>query len=275
MKTDHILFIASGAFHLAKPSDLLPELQGRLPIRVELSPLSRDDLRRILTEPEHSLLKQYAALMRTEGVQLGIRRERDRRAGGSGGGHQRPGREHRRAAAATVLERLLEEISFTATDRNGETIMVDAATVRDRVAPLAAEGRSEPIHPVILRPRGVITAVVTEAGMATLKLIAMGNSVGVVLPKEMLGKLNVAKGDTLYAIEMPDGDDNLTRSDHFEAQMEVARRIMKERYATCCANSRSDRGVCRLARPAVSCRQIRCPGRANMAASAGGRDMLG
>src|ERR1700743_1562030 len=70
VKTDHILFIASGAFHIAKPSDLLPELQGRLPIRVELSPLSRDDLRRILTEPEHSLVKQYAALMATEKVTL-------------------------------------------------------------------------------------------------------------------------------------------------------------------------------------------------------------
>ena len=70
VKTDHILFIASGAFHLAKPADLLPELQGRLPIRVELSALSRDDLRRILTEPEHSLLKQYAALLGTESVAL-------------------------------------------------------------------------------------------------------------------------------------------------------------------------------------------------------------
>src|ERR1019366_923431 len=70
VKTDFILFIASGAFHLAKPSDLLPELQGRLPIRVELAPLSRDDLRRILTEPEHSLLKQYQALIGTEGMTL-------------------------------------------------------------------------------------------------------------------------------------------------------------------------------------------------------------
>ena len=74
VKTDHVLFIASGAFHLAKPADLLPELQGRLPIRVELAPLSRDDLRRILTEPEHSLLKQYAALMGTEKVDAGVHR---------------------------------------------------------------------------------------------------------------------------------------------------------------------------------------------------------
>ena len=99
VKTDHILFIASGAFHLAKPADLLPELQGRLPIRVELAPLSRDDLRRILTEPEHSLLKQYSALLRHRGRDADFSRRRGRRAGRSGGRHQRPGREHRRAAA--------------------------------------------------------------------------------------------------------------------------------------------------------------------------------
>ena len=81
VKTDHVLFIASGAFHLAKPSDLLPELQGRLPIRVELAPLSRDDLRRILVEPEHSLLKQYAALMQTEQVTLELQRRRGGRSG--------------------------------------------------------------------------------------------------------------------------------------------------------------------------------------------------
>ena len=96
VKTDHVLFIASGAFHLAKPSDLLPELQGRLPIRVELAPLSRADLRRILVEPEHSLLKQYAALMGTEGVTLEFRDGRGRRAGRPGGRHQRAGGEHRR-----------------------------------------------------------------------------------------------------------------------------------------------------------------------------------
>ncbi len=99
VKTDHVLFIASGAFHLAKPADLLPELQGRLPIRVELAPLSREDLRRILTEPEHSLLKQYSALMGTEGVRLSFSRRRGGRAGRARGRHQRPGREHRRAAA--------------------------------------------------------------------------------------------------------------------------------------------------------------------------------
>ena len=100
VKTDHVLFIASGAFHLAKPSDLLPELQGRLPIRVELAPLSRDDLRRILTEPEHSLLKQYAALMGDRAGDADVHRRCGGRAGRTGGRHQRPGREHRRAAAA-------------------------------------------------------------------------------------------------------------------------------------------------------------------------------
>ena len=88
VKTDHILFIASGAFHIAKPSDLLPELQGRLPIRVELEALTRDDMRRILTEPEASLIKQYVALLQTEGVTLDITDRRHRRAGGRRGRRQ-------------------------------------------------------------------------------------------------------------------------------------------------------------------------------------------
>ena len=100
VKTDHILFIASGAFHLAKPSDLLPELQGRLPIRVELKALDRDDFRRILTEPEASLIKQYKALLATEGVKLDFDRGGDRRDGLARRGDQRRGREYRRAAAA-------------------------------------------------------------------------------------------------------------------------------------------------------------------------------
>jgi ATP-dependent HslUV protease ATP-binding subunit HslU len=132
VKTDHILFIASGAFHLAKPADLLPELQGRLPIRVELAPLSRADLRRILTEPEHSLLKQYAALMGTEGMTLSFAElaadinERVENIGAR--------------RLSTVLEKLLEDISFSASDRGGEAIVVDAAYVRERVAPLATQG---------------------------------------------------------------------------------------------------------------------------------------
>jgi ATP-dependent HslUV protease ATP-binding subunit HslU len=137
VKTDHILFIASGAFHLSKPADLLPELQGRLPIRVELSALTRDDFRRILTEPEHSLIKQYVALLGTEGVSLDVTADAvdaiadlaaDINAKVENIGARR---------LATVMERLLEEISFTASDRSGEAVTVDAAYVQEKVAPLA------------------------------------------------------------------------------------------------------------------------------------------
>ncbi|MGE0419706.1 MAG: ATP-dependent protease ATPase subunit HslU [Acetobacteraceae bacterium] len=140
VKTDHVLFIASGAFHLAKPSDLLPELQGRLPIRVELSPLSRDDMRRILTEPEHSLLKQYSALLGTENVTL--RFSDDAIDGLADLASEINDRVENIGARRlhTVLERLLEDISFTATDRAGEEIVVDAAYVNDKVAPLAHKG---------------------------------------------------------------------------------------------------------------------------------------
>jgi len=137
VKTDHILFIASGAFHMAKPSDLLPELQGRLPIRVELAPLSREDLKRILTEPEHSLLKQYSALLATENVTLEFAPDAvDALADLAADINDRVENIGARRLA-TVLEKLLEDISFTASDRPGEAIIVDATTVRDRVAPLA------------------------------------------------------------------------------------------------------------------------------------------
>jgi ATP-dependent HslUV protease ATP-binding subunit HslU len=140
VKTDHVLFIASGAFHLAKPADLLPELQGRLPIRVELAPLSRADLRRILTEPEHSLLKQYAALLGTEQVALSFTDGAvDALAELAADINDRVENIGARRLH-TVLERLLEEISFTAADRAGEAIAVDAAYVNERVAPLAQKG---------------------------------------------------------------------------------------------------------------------------------------
>ncbi len=140
VRTDHVLFIASGAFHLAKPSDLLPELQGRLPIRVELAPLSRADLRRILTEPEHSLLKQSAALLGTEQVTLVFTDDAvDALADLAADINERVENIGARRLH-TVLERLLEEISFTATDKAGETVTVDAAYVNDRVAPLAQKG---------------------------------------------------------------------------------------------------------------------------------------
>ncbi len=137
VKTDHILFIASGAFHHAKPSDLLPELQGRLPIRVELNALTRDDLKRILTEPEASLIKQYRALLATEQLTLDFADEAiDALADLAfeiNGSVENIGARR----LHTVLERLLEEISFTAADRPGETVTIDAAYVRERVAPLA------------------------------------------------------------------------------------------------------------------------------------------
>jgi ATP-dependent HslUV protease ATP-binding subunit HslU len=140
IKTDYILFIASGAFHVAKPADLLPELQGRLPIRVELASLSREDFRRILTEPEHSLLKQYTALLGTEHVGLSFAEDAvDAIASLAFDINDRVENIGARRLA-TVIEKLLEDISFTATDRAGDSIVIDAAYVNERVAPLAAKG---------------------------------------------------------------------------------------------------------------------------------------
>lgn len=140
VKTDHILFIASGAFHLAKPSDLLPELQGRLPIRVELNGLSRQDLRQILTEPEHSLLRQYEALMKTEGLDLGFTADAvDALADIATDINERVENIGARRLA-TVLERLLEDVSFTASDRGGQKITISAEDVREKVEPLARKG---------------------------------------------------------------------------------------------------------------------------------------
>jgi len=137
VKTDHILFIASGAFHLAKPSDLLPELQGRLPIRVALNALSEEDFVRILTEPEASLIKQYVALMATENVTLSFTddaiAELARLAAEINSTVENIGARR----LHTVLEKLLEEVSFTAADRNGEAVTVDGAMVRTRVGELA------------------------------------------------------------------------------------------------------------------------------------------
>jgi ATP-dependent HslUV protease ATP-binding subunit HslU len=138
VKTDHILFIASGAFHMAKPSDLLPELQGRLPIRVELKALTREDFRRILTEPEHSLVKQYVALLGTENVALSITDDAVDALAELAAEINATVENIGARRLATVMERLLDEISFTASDRGGETITVDGAMVRGRVAPLAA-----------------------------------------------------------------------------------------------------------------------------------------
>lgn len=140
VKTDHILFITSGAFHLAKPSDLLPELQGRLPIRVELAALNRDDLRRILVEPEHSLIKQYIALLGTEGITLEFSDDAvDALADLAAEINERVENIGARRLA-TVMERLLEEVSFTASERSGEKVKVTAKEVKEKVAPLAQKG---------------------------------------------------------------------------------------------------------------------------------------
>ena len=139
VKTDHVLFICSGAFHLSKPSDLLPELQGRMPIRVELNPLTRDDFRRILTEPENSLIKQYKALLNTEGVTLDFDEGSiDALADLSAEINQTVENIGARRLA-TVMERLLEEISFTAPDRGGETVKITSDKVREDVGELAKD----------------------------------------------------------------------------------------------------------------------------------------
>ena len=139
VKTDFVLFIASGAFHLAKPSDLLPELQGRLPIRVELQALTRDDFRRILTEPEASLVTQYVALLGTEGVTLSFAEDAVDALADMAVEINRSVENIGARRLHTVLEKLLEEISFTASDRTGETIVIDAALVRERVGKLAKD----------------------------------------------------------------------------------------------------------------------------------------
>jgi ATP-dependent HslUV protease ATP-binding subunit HslU len=139
VKTDHILFIASGAFHVAKPSDLLPELQGRLPIRVELKALNRDDFVRILVEPEASLVKQYIALMATEDLTLevtddGVEALADIAAEVNSSVENIGARR-----LQTIMERVLEEVSYTATDRGGETVVLDRAFVEKNIGDLARD----------------------------------------------------------------------------------------------------------------------------------------
>ncbi len=137
VKTDHVLFIASGAFHISKPSDLLPELQGRLPIRVELKALSRDDLRRILTEPEASLIKQYVALLKTEGVTLEFTEDSIDAIADIAVAVNSSIENIGARRLQTVMERVLDEISFAATDRSGETVKIDAAYVEKHIGDLA------------------------------------------------------------------------------------------------------------------------------------------
>ena len=137
VKTDHILFIASGAFHVAKPSDLLPELQGRLPIRVELDPLTRDDLRRIMVEPEASLIRQYEALLAAEKVKLVFEDAAIYRLADLAEAVNKSVENIGARRLQTVLERLLDEISFDAPEKAGETFVITAAYVDEKVGTLA------------------------------------------------------------------------------------------------------------------------------------------
>ena len=139
VKTDHILFIASGAFHIAKPADLLPELQGRLPIRVELKALGVDDLKAILTEPEASLIKQYKALMLTEDIILEFTDDGIAEIAAVAAEVNQSVENIGARRLQTILERLLDDISFTATDRAGETVTIDASVVRKNVGDLAKD----------------------------------------------------------------------------------------------------------------------------------------
>ena len=137
VKTDHVLFIASGAFHVAKPADLLPELQGRLPIRVELQPLTREDLRRILTEPEASLIKQYVALMATESLALTFTDDAIDALADAAVQVNSTVENIGARRLQTVMERVLDEISFDASDRGGQAVKIDADYVNARIGDLA------------------------------------------------------------------------------------------------------------------------------------------
>ena len=137
VKTDHILFIASGAFHVAKPSDMLPELQGRLPIRVSLNALTRDDFVRILTEPEASLVKQYTALMGVEDLSLNFTDDAIAEIADLAAEINQGVENIGARRLHTVMEKLLEEVSYSASERSGEVLSIDAAYVREQVSDLA------------------------------------------------------------------------------------------------------------------------------------------
>ena len=139
VKTDHVLFIASGAFHVAKPSDLLPELQGRLPIRVELEALTRDDFRRILTEPEANLIAQQVALMATEGVDLQFTDDAIEALADAAVAVNSAVENIGARRLQTVVEKTLEELSFKADSHSGQTIKIDAAAVREKIGALAKD----------------------------------------------------------------------------------------------------------------------------------------
>jgi ATP-dependent HslUV protease ATP-binding subunit HslU len=136
VKTDHILFVASGAFHAAKPSDLIPEFQGRFPIRVELSSLGKDDFVRILTEPRNALLKQYEALLDTEGVHLQFAADAIEEIARIASDVNERTENIGARRLHTVLERLLDDVSFAAPEMHGKNVAIDAAYVRDRLLPI-------------------------------------------------------------------------------------------------------------------------------------------
>jgi ATP-dependent HslUV protease ATP-binding subunit HslU len=137
VKTDHILFIASGAFHVAKPSDLLPELQGRLPIRVELKALSRDDFKRILVEPQASLVKQYVALLATENLTLEVTDDGIDALANIAAEVNASVENIGARRLQTIMERVLEDVSFNATDRAGQTVVLDSQFVEENIGDLA------------------------------------------------------------------------------------------------------------------------------------------
>jgi ATP-dependent HslUV protease ATP-binding subunit HslU len=136
VKTDHILFVASGAFHSAKPSDLIPEFQGRFPIRVELSSLGKDDFVRILTEPKNALIKQYAALLETENVHLQFGEDAIREIAQIASEVNERTENIGARRLHTILERLLDEVSFSAPEMQGREVTIDAQYVRERLSPI-------------------------------------------------------------------------------------------------------------------------------------------
>ena len=139
VKTDHILFIASGAFQMSKPSDLIPELQGRLPIRVELQALTTNDFVRILTEPNASLTEQYIALLATEGVNISFSEDGIQAIANAAWQVNESTENIGARRLHTMMERLIEELSFTANDRTGETILIDADFVANILSDLVKD----------------------------------------------------------------------------------------------------------------------------------------
>jgi ATP-dependent HslUV protease ATP-binding subunit HslU len=139
VRTDHVLFIAAGAFHVSKPSDLIPELQGRFPIRVELTPLTEEDLVRILTEPKNALVGQYRALLATEGVDLVFTDEAVREMARFAMQVNQATENIGARRLATILETVLDEVSFEAPDATEGRVRIDAAEVREKLAPLVRD----------------------------------------------------------------------------------------------------------------------------------------